>query len=347
MRVLQSGIEGREVTVLGAGVLGLWQALLLARAGARVRLFDRNADPLSESASSYAGAMLAPDCESEAAPPIVRDLGRQGFELWRYVYPGVKFSGSLVVASPRDTSELMRFARMTERYEKLDEAQVGELEPDLAGRFSSALYFAEEGHVETPAALAFLLDEVRRLDVEIVFGAAGAARPEDITADQTIVDCRGLAARDALPTLRGVRGERLIIRCTDVRLSRPVRLLHPRHPLYVVPWSDHRFMVGATVLESEDSGPVTVRSTLELLGAAYSLSPSFGEAEILDIGAGVRPAFPDNVPGINVSPDLRVVHVNGAYRHGFLLAPVLAEAVLSLLSESGCVHPLVHRNQRA
>lgn len=347
MRVLRSGIENRNVTVLGAGALGLWQALLLARAGACVRLFDRNADPISESASSFAGAMLAPDCESEAAPPIVRDLGRQGFELWRDVYPGVKFSGSLVVASPRDASELMRFARMTERYEKLDEAQVGELEPDLAGRFSSALYFAEEGHVETPAALSFLLDSVRRLDVETVFGAAGAARPEEIPADQTVVDCRGLAARDTLPTLRGVRGERLIIRCSDVHLTRPVRLLHPRHPLYVVPWSDHRFMVGATVLESEDHGPVTVRSTLELLGAAYSLSPSFGEAEILDIGAGVRPAFPDNVPGVYMSPDLRVIHVNGAYRHGFLLAPVLAEAVLSLLSDSDCGHPLVHRHERA
>lgn len=337
------GIDGRSITVLGAGVIGLWQALLLARAGARVRLLDRSANPLAVSASSYAGAMLAPDCESEAAPPVVRDLGSEGLEIWRSLYPGVVCSGSLVVANPRDHSELKRFARMTQRYEWIDERQLGELEPDLSGRFSSALFFPGEGHVETPAALEFLLGDVRKSGVETVFGLAGDRRPEDIDDKSTVIDCRGLAARDELPTLRGVRGERIILKCEDIRLNRPVRLLHPRYPLYIVPWSDQRFMVGATVLESEDRGPATVRSTLELLGAAYSLSPSFGEAEIIDIGAGVRPAFPDNIPRVVPSDDLGVIHVNGAYRHGFLLAPVLAQAVRSLLGGEGSAHPLVMR----
>ena len=337
----QLEIADRKITVLGAGVIGLWQALTLARAGARVRLLDRSPDPLIASASSYAGAMLAPDCEAEAAPAVVRDLGRKGLEIWRSLYPGVVWSGSLVVANPRDQSELTRFARMTERHVWLDDARLGELEPDLAGRFPSALHFADEGHIETPAALKFLLSEARRSGVETVFGREGNFRPGDIDDGSTVIDCRGLAAGDELDSLRGVRGERIILRCEDIRLSRPVRLLHPRHPLYVVPWSGQRFMVGATVLESEDDGPATVRSTLELLGAAYSLSPSFAEAEILDIGAGVRPAFPDNVPRVVPARDLSVIHVNGAYRHGFLLAPVLAQATLSLFRDPALVHPLV------
>jgi len=341
---LQSAIEGRDVWVLGAGVLGLWQAWRLAQAGARVRLADASDDPLLHSASSYAGAMLAPDCESEAAPPVVRDLGRQGLELWRAAYPGTKTLGSLVVANARDASELARFARMTEGAEKLDDKRLADLEPDLAGRFPSALYFADEGHIETPAALQFLLDEARRSGVETVFGAKGPLKPSDVSESSLVIDCRGLAARQELPSLRGVRGERLVIRCADVRLSRPVRLLHPRHPLYVVPWSDQRFMVGATVIESEDLGPATVRSALELLAAAYSLSPSFGEAEILDIGAGVRPAFPDNVPRVIVGENRHVIYVNGAFRHGFLLAPVLAEAVVSVLAGKGEGHPLVQRS---
>jgi glycine oxidase len=106
-------------------------------------------------------------------------------------------------------------------------------------------------------------------------------------------------------------------------------------------------MVGATVLESEDWGPATVRSALELLGAAYALSPSFGEAEIVDIGAGVRPAFPDNVPRVIVAEGGRVIHVNGAFRHGFLLAPVLAEAVVSALTGEGERHPLVQSSGAA
>ena len=88
-------------------------------------------------------------------------------------------------------------------------------------------------------------------------------------------------------------------------------------------------MVGATVIESDDAGPVTVRSALELLGSAYALHPALAEAEILDAGAGVRPAFADNLPRILVRG--RTLYVNGLYRHGFLLAPVLAELVAEYL----------------
>ena len=94
-----------------------------------------------------------------------------------------------------------------------------------------------------------------------------------------------------------------------------MRLLHPRHPVYVVPWGDGLLMIGATVIESDDAGPITVRSALELLGMAYALHPAFGEAEIVEAGAGVRPAFPDNVPRIIARG--RTIHVNGLYRHGF------------------------------
>ena len=158
--------------------------------------------------------------------------------------------------------------------------------------------------------------------------------------EETVIDCRGLAARADVPGLRGVRGERLIVRAPDVKLERPVRLLHPRHPLYVVPWGAGRYMVGATVIESDDQSPVTVRSALELLGSAYALHPGFAEAEIVDMGAGVRPAFADNVPKIIVRG--RTIHVNGLYRHGFLLAPVLAERAADFLA-TGAVDNRVFR----
>ena len=76
-------------------------------------------------------------------------------------------------------------------------------------------------------------------------------------------------------------------------------------------------------IEPACGGRFAVRSALELLGSAYALHPALGEAEILEAGAGVRPAFPDNVPKIVVRG--RTLYVNGLYRHGFLLAPVLAE----------------------
>jgi glycine oxidase len=181
-------------------------------------------------------------------------------------------------------------------------------------------------------ALPYLLEACRKAGVEVVLGRK--CEPKDV--DGLVIDCRGLAAREDLPGLRAVRGERLLLRSREVRLTRTVRLLHPRHPLYVVPWGNGLFLVGATVIESEDWSAMTVRSALELLGLAYALHPGFGEAEIVELGAGLRPAFADNVPKVVVA-SARHIHVNGAYRHGFLLAPALARIAADLV-ETGARH---------
>jgi glycine oxidase len=331
-KVLRMATDGfsfmgkREITVVGAGIVGLWQAYTLARKGHRVQLVERSATPFADAASAYAGAMLGPFCEKEVYAPVVRDLGLRAIELWREAFSGTVLQGTLVVASARDKGEVDHFARLTEGHERVDGSAIGALEPDLGGRFPAGLFYAREGHVAPLAALEFLLSEVKRLGVNVSFGSDWQG--EDETGD-TIVDCRGLGARDELPSLRGVRGERLIVRSQELRFHRPVRFLHPRHPIYVVPWGDGLYMVGATVIESDDAGPVTVRSALELLSMAYALHPAFGEAQIVDAGAGVRPAFADNVPKIIVNG--QTIHVNGLYRHGFLLAPALAQLVASYL----------------
>jgi glycine oxidase len=105
-----------------------------------------------------------------------------------------------------------------------------------------------------------------------------------------------------------------------------VRLIHPRWPLYVIPREGNLFMLGATSIEAEDTG-VSVRSALELLGAAYAVHPAFAEARVVEFGSGLRPAFPDNLPRIKI--DERRIAVNGLYRHGFLVAPALAELTLN------------------
>lgn len=143
----------------------------------------------------------------------------------------------------------------------------------------------------------------------------GTDAPADVD-----IDCTGIAAR--LPNLRPVRGEMAVLHCPEVTITRTVRLLHPRIPLYLVPRGQGTYMIGATMVESSSDRPASLRALSELFSAAFTLHPAFAEAAVLRTGAGLRPAFPDNLPRL-IHQDGRW-HLNGLYRHGFLLAPAMA-----------------------
>jgi len=316
-----------RVTVRGAGVAGLACAVELAERGASVEVLERCATLAGAGCSWFAGGMLAPWCELESGGALIARLGEEGIAWWRRRFAPTAQQGTLVIAHGRDAGELAQFARRTERFETLDAEALAALEPDLAGRFASALHFAGEGHLDPRSALGALLARALELGVTVRFGVDAEAAPR---AGRELLDCTGLAARRTLADLRGVRGEMLLVRAPDVALTRPVRVLHPRIPVYVVPRPGQVYMIGATMIESDAAERISVRSVLELLSAAYALHPGFGEAEILETGTGVRPAFPDNLPRLRRVGG--VLYVNGLYRHGFLIAPALARrAALALL----------------
>lgn len=306
-------------SVIGAGVAGLAVASELVSRGAKVQVFDPGGQPGPHGCSWWAGGMLAPWCEYENAEEPVLRLGQTAIDWWAK-RTQIRRRGTLVVANQRDLPDLRRFARRTDGFSVVYGQEISCLEPDLHN-FGSGLYFDAEAHLEPRQAL---LDLTRQLQEDgVVFHKKRAPAQLD-----NAIDCRGLHARDHLTDLRGVKGEMLVIRCPDVILNRPVRLLHPRMPLYIVPRGDGVYMLGATMVESEDSSRITARSMLELLSAAYALNPAFGEAEVLEIGVDLRPAFPDNLPRIRRLG--RTIFANGLYRHGYLLAPALAKGVADL-----------------
>jgi glycine oxidase len=309
------------ISVIGAGIAGAWHALLFAQAGRSVTLHERSDVAMLQSTSHWAGGMLAPWCEAEASEPVIVRLGLRSLDLWREHFPQTPFNGSLVVAHPRDRADFDRFAKMTSGHRRLDADAVRELEPSLEGRFRDGMFYPDEGHVEPRRVLPQLYARLSDVGGAIRFNSD--ANPDDI--DGIVIDCRGLAARDMQPELRGVKGEMVIVETDEIEFTRPVRLIHPRWPLYIIPRADHQFMIGATSIEAEDRG-VSVRSALELLSAAYAVHPAFAEARIVEFGSGLRPAFPDNLPRIAI--DDHKISVNGLYRHGFLLAPALAELTL-------------------
>ncbi|WP_424964841.1 FAD-dependent oxidoreductase [Dinoroseobacter sp. S375] len=306
--------------VLGAGVAGLCVATELAARGAQVTLHDPAGGPGGHGCSWWAGGMLAPWCEYENAEEPVLVHGQAALGWWAEK-TAVTTRGTLVVAHARDRSDLDRFARRTHGHAPVSGAQIAALEPDLGTRFPAGLYFAEEAHLDPRRALRDLTDSLAARGMPV--------RDDAPPPGAQIVDCTGLAAREALPELRGVKGEMLVIRAPELTLSRPVRLLHPRIPLYIVPRGDGVYMLGATMVEAEDRGRISARAMLELLSAAYALNPAFAEAEILEIGTDLRPAFPDNLPRVTRQGD--VTYVNGLYRHGYLLAPAMAQQAAEAL----------------
>ena len=341
-----------HIGIAGAGLAGRTLAWRLLRAGCRVSLFDaRQRDDLA-TASMTAAAMLSPLAELAVSDELVFDLGRRSMQLWPQWIAELaeggtepvffRQQGSLVVAHAPDQSSLAHFTGLLQHklpeacrseVQQLDAAALARYEPTLAGRFGGGLYLESEGQLANEQWMAALALEIDRLGVHWHEGqavdrveahsiiCAGGAHRVDVT-----VDARGVGSKAQWPSdnpLRGVRGEVLRVECAGVSLQRPVRLMHPRYQLYVVPRPDHQFVVGATELESEDTGPVTVRSVLELASALHSLHPAFGEARVLRINAALRPALDDHRPAIALREG--VWHINGLYRHGYLCAPALVD----------------------
>jgi glycine oxidase len=330
-----------QVSVIGAGVAGLSCALELAERGVAVELLERGTQLGAGGCSWFAGGMLAPWCERENSDPLITQLGTESLGWWRERFPGTVANGTLVVAHARDMAELTQFGARTGSFEWLAADAIAALEPDLAGRFSHGLYFAQEAHLDPRAALAALVGRLSALGVAIRFGVEANA---GMLTGRRVVDCRGLAARAQLPRLRGVKGEMLLVRLREVSLKRPVRVLHPRLPVYVVPRAQGLYMVGATMLESDEGTHISARSMLELLSASYALHPAFGEAQIIEIGTGVRPAFPDNLPQLYSEGE--TLYVNGLYRHGFLLAPALARRAADVLLQGSHFPEVMHEDSR-
>lgn len=241
--------------------------------------------------------------------------------------------------------------------------------PQLANHFEGALYLPNEAWVDTAEVMAGLADclqqsavkwhantHVLRVDNEQQSADANSAAvflPEGKHVFDYVIDCRGLGAKQdvsvvgqrgaklsyntvddktceqQMPKLRGVRGEVITLYAPEVELKHAVRLMHPRYKLYIAPRHNHHFVIGASQIESEDTGPITVRSTLELLSAAYSIDAGFGEAKIVKTATNCRPAYPDNLPKVHFNQ--RVLRINGLFRHGYLLAPMLAEQACNRL----------------
>lgn len=334
-----------RIAIAGAGLLGRLLALQLARTGHEVHVFDPAPHAEARGAAGWTAAgMLSPVAELECADENVFCLGLRSMELWPQLLAQLpvavecRFDGSLLLAHRGDEGAARRVVDL------LAAKVAGN--PALAPRPLAAPALRElEPAVNGPAHAWLLPDEGRIHTVQamqaLAAGADGvawhwgrsvhAAEPGLLRADDgehrfdRVFDVRGTGARPQLP-VRGVRGEIFWLQAPGVALQRPLRLLHPRYRVYLVPRAPDLVVVGASEIESEDRSPVSVRSTVELLAAAHSVVPELAEARIVHSESNLRPALPDNLPLLSTQDGL--TRINGLFRHGWLIAPALVERAL-------------------
>ena len=342
----------QDVVVIGAGLMGRLLALSLAQQGARVQLHDAHGPEASQSAARAAAAMLAPLAESAITElPVVR-MGLHGLTRWPQLLarlPAPVFfqqNGTLILWHRQDQAEARRFEALVRRThqqlpevpapQSLDTAGLARMEPAVSDRFAQGLYLPGEAQLDNRQLLDALLLALQDAGVALhwhspVPGEHAAALRAAFARAGQIVDCRGLGARVAWRELRGVRGEVIRLHAPGVRLQRPTRLIHPRYPIYIAPKQDHLFVIGATEIETDDLSPASVRSTLELLSAAYTVDSAFAEARIVEVATQARPTLPNNLPALRPLGE-GVLQINGLYRHGYMISPAVLDAAVQWLT---------------
>lgn len=356
-----------NIAVVGAGMMGQVLAWYLSEAKYTVSLFDQN-EQLStsvspQSAAFAAAGMLAPYSEMDTADDLVFSLGLKSLTLWRDLADQLttntgididyRETGTLVLAHPQDQTDLTQFlsslkSRLpSDAYkalQSLDRNQLKLKAAEISKHFDSATFIKHEACVSPKLALRAITNNLELNNVRIF----NKVKIENLQANSLesfgdfdhIFDCRGIGAKSDIAGLRGVRGETILVKAPDVTLDTTVRLMHPRYKLYIAPRKDKHFLLGASQIESNSRKPVSVRTALELLSAAYSIDHAFGEASIIEMNTGCRPALPDNRPKFYY--DGGIFRINGLFRHGVLLSPVIAEVALNYLTKKTACIPEHH-----
>ncbi|HYF98441.1 MAG TPA: glycine oxidase ThiO [Coxiellaceae bacterium] len=335
-----------KIAVVGAGVMGQLIAFNLLKAGHTLTIFDKQPLRDKQNCSMAAAGLLTALAELEKSDKDVYDLAKDSVEnswplILQQLTKPIYFSrkGSLLLAHPQDRSELQRFVEQISfklsdknNIQVLDRDAIKKLEPELE-KFNEGYFFGEDAQLDNQSFMQNLTEDLTQGGVNWHHATEVTdLKPHQISHSGStetfdwVIDCRGLGAKDQFEDLRAVRGELIWLKAPEVKLHCLVRLLHPRYHLYLVPRPEQTYILGASEIESEDYSAISVRTILELLSAAFYVHPGFAEARLIKTVTQCRPTLRDHRPKIKYQPGF--VAVNGLYRHGFLLAPALAQEVV-------------------
>jgi glycine oxidase len=339
-----------DVIIAGGGIIGLSLAIALRKRGASVLLIERGVP--GQEASHAAAGMLA-NCGSET-PAAMRELAVASAAMYPEfvmeledesgVHIDTRDQGTILFLSPnpkKETKENLYDERLAA--EALTPESLATLDHGLSENRYTAVYLKERS-VDPRALVAAALKAAKHRGVDI---ASGTAVKEILVADgrctgvrtertsysgAAVVNCAGAWAGQigplALPT-RPVKGQMLAVVGAPRNMLRHV----VRSPdVYLVPRSDGRILIGATVEESgydKRTDPATIQRMHE---AALRALPALQQARLLEAWAGLRPGTPDNLPILGETATPGYFAATGHFRDGILLAPVTAHLMAQVIS---------------
>jgi glycine oxidase len=339
-----------DVIVVGGGIIGLSLSIALRKRGATVLLVERG-EPGRE-ASHAAGGMLV-DCPLETALAL-QTLATASARMYpEFAYELELESGMKVDLRDYGTILFPSREQLPHAQAAFSAANISELEPALAdANPQHTAFYIKERSVDPRALTAAALKAAKNRGVDFSSGDEVTAvnlsdsRVSGVTTTKTsflsekVVNCAGAWSGQIPPHIfptRPVKGQML---CLAMHRRNLLKHVIRAPQVYLIPRSDGRLLVGATVEEAgfdKRTDPVTMQRFHQ---AAIDLVPQLRDAKILEDWAGLRPGTPDNLPilGATATPGYYVA--TGHFRDGILLAPITAEVMSAVIEGRTPEHDL-------
>ena len=315
----------RTIVIAGAGSIGATTAYVLARAGHRVTVLDPAT--LGDNASGVAAGMLAPAFESLFDPAsqgrfaLLAAARDHWLPLADEIGLPLARDGALALGTDADLEQWIA-----------DLATVGaRSRPAQLPSGRPAVFTPDDWRLDPAAALARLRAQAERRGaryaaarVTAFAGGLVEIEPGAPLAADALVVATGAAVSPLAPelaVLTPVKGH--ILRAADDFPAAPV--LRARGAYLCRTGAEA--ILGATMEAGRDDLRVDPAVVERLLADAAELTAGIGAVD-WRASVGVRAATPDGLPLVGQSRAPGVILAVGARRNGWLLAPMIAAAVL-------------------
>lgn len=342
--------------IVGAGAIGLSLAWELRRRGHAVVIVEKG-EPGHE-ASHAAGGMLA-WCDDHLAAPLL-PLAAASVRLYpEFVREIEEASGTGVDLRTEGTIVLDGGAPqvLQSACRKLTAADLARLDPEVRPLSQNIQYWAEAS-VDPRGLTDALVKAVKHRGVHLAHGERAlaletqAGRVTGLKTARTafsapvVVNCAGAWSAQLTTPLhttpsptRPVKGQMLALILPGGNAPTVRHVVRTRE-VYIIPRSDGRIVVGATVEEAGFDKHTDSATIQKLHQSAAVVIPGLEHARIHDAWAGLRPGSPDSLPILGATSLPGYFVATGHYRDGIMLAPVTAELMAKIICGEAIEHDL-------